>query len=546
MPSIRTFQTPASLMLLTILAASCERAPVALEEAPLGDRSAMVQPFFDDPCPQLTIPVPDPITKTDFPFHVRIEYVTGPGVEPEEEGIMYMPAKTPQPVPAPGQYPLVILLHATGYSHDWYNDLQKHLARNGFAITSINWNPFDGPNAVNVILDHLDYLFNSFQYKNQLFNNIALVGHSRGGKYVVPEAHNVANQGYNVRSVVALAPAPQSADDVVVPYPSKSLLVMFCSRDADQAANGTVREALAPYTDVKQCGFFTYDVAGPFTNEFTTGLGQNFWKTMIYLDGGGHWAFASFYRSGANILAVGPQWLDMAKGYMNAYLRWALLSQAPYNAYFKFQDRPASLDNGIEVATQYSSRFRKVIENFEDNTKLTNTIGGTNILQWVTVRHDWSVQLNMSSPHATRLYEVAWQHRPPFVPKVIFPIPAGRVGDPGSPRNFTGAKHLSFRVGQIRLDPLNPTGEDQDFFVYLESGDGAVSPALKVSHFGRIHYPFFVFPSGSPHSEMSTVLIPLCEFVGVDLSNVSRIVFEFAVGGHSTGKVQIDNIEVIK
>lgn len=163
----------------------------------------------------------------------------------------------------PGPFPLVVIAHGnhdpTDYSDPGYRYLGELLASRGFILVSIDENYINGSlrgendGRAWIMLEHLkawkaftDSARNPF-YRKVDWNEIAIMGHSRGGGAVVhavqfnrlsryPDDANVRfDFHFNIRSVVAIAPVdgqykPAGEFD---PIENVNFLVMHGSHDGD-------------------------------------------------------------------------------------------------------------------------------------------------------------------------------------------------------------------------------------------------------------------------------------------------------------------------
>ena len=91
----------------------------------------------------------------------------------------------------------------------------------------------------------------------------------------------------------------------------------------------------------------------------------------------------------------------------------------------------------------------------------------------------------------------------------------------------------------------------------LVTSAGVLPSVVRVSEYGRIPYPDpfvvsmedtfidgnFVDAGDYTKTSLSTIRIPLEEFRGANLTDVRQIVMIFAVDGHETGSIIVDNLE---
>ena len=80
-------------------------------------------------------------------------------------------------------YPLFVVVHGNGHTYTNYAFLLEHMARNGFIAVSIHLNDgLSGLARANAFFDHITTINTIFGASVQ--NNVAVLGHSRGGEAV--------------------------------------------------------------------------------------------------------------------------------------------------------------------------------------------------------------------------------------------------------------------------------------------------------------------------------------------------------------------------
>lgn len=164
--------------------------------------------------------------------------------------------------PAEGRFPLVLVVHGnhspTDYSDPGYDYLGELLASRGYILVSLDMNFINGISRENdgrgwMMLEHLrvwhdfdEDADNPFQGHVDL-ENIAIMGHSRGGEAVThaaafnrldryPDDANVEfDYGYSIKSVVAIAPVDGQYVPTgrKVPMKDVNYLVFHGSHDGD-------------------------------------------------------------------------------------------------------------------------------------------------------------------------------------------------------------------------------------------------------------------------------------------------------------------------
>lgn len=504
-------------------------------------------------------------------------------------------------LPAGTTFPLVMIVHGNGHEIGNYHEFANHLAKNGFIVavvdcletavfkvttaappkhyfqinaetyyfdeTDSDVHKTNGTKAVdNVVLDvdkiyinanqgmgglgreyviarHLEALRTSSLASHIQFNNIGLIGHSRGGEAVVkvpgerindpanPGTQiNLIPAGCEIRSVISLAPTDQYTQaDLVqhIPY-----FVLYGSRDGD--VKGVHLDA------GRNSGFSLYDRAinasekamafiyGATHNGFITGNTENELKALGYK--------INNYDKKV-ILEDGPQ-QHIAKAYMNAFLRMTLKGETFWQPLFTGEQKPRTLQpaNHKGIFMQYQAAFnqRKSIDDFDTATPPTNdwkisTIGGT--VEGVMNDIDEESLSSKHSPHNTRGLKIEWKSDN----KLVFHIPDAH-------KNITAYKYISFRIAR----GLDSKQSLDDLRVELHDASQKIVFAKTNNIF---LYPDFVIPAADRREDkdlskeaLMTVRIPLGSFLDSNINKleIKALAFVFPKG---SGKLALDNIE---
>jgi len=476
----------------------------------------------------------------------------------------------------PKALPLVVIVHGDGHSYTDYEYLARHLAKNGFIVASID----GGQEKSNVerakrIRTFLSFLTNNWAYKNYVQNNIALLGHSRGGEAVLTAARKLnADWGYSydINAVVCLAPTDNDDNggteglESLSGVDSPSLLVIYGSMDEDVAGYCTAGTALgcgAIPSGPQGTGFSIYDRAGgEGSTEGVYFLSDAVTKSMLFVEGADH----NRWREGC--VEPNPFTLhkpigcdehhDILKGYANAFLRWRLNGTSTYEPFFTGAWTPPTVAaHDVRITTQYSpGAGRRVIDNFESGAWNQATLG--------TITNDLQVQVvekgplfdygNYTSPHDTDGMVLRWSTNPFLIdPWIRWSIPAGGQPFASEYRDFSQFNALSLRAGLMDDATSNPDGAPTGFFVRMRDGNGTWSPNVWVDAFADLSYPHqssIVTPlaqtKSTAKSSLRTARIPLGYFTGIDLSDVRDIDLVFGDNAHTKGEILLDSLEVVK
>lgn len=510
-------------------------------------------------------PTPDPAAHTEYPCvytQTLVWNYGGDGV-PAVTGKVWWPSATCQSSDGPPNgLPLVVFLHGNGMTNADHDAILSHIARNGFVVASITNGAYMGGSNEGRAREAISYLNGMHAFwgwSARLTNDVAFAGHSRGGEAAATAARLLSEQPalaftpYDVECVLSIAPTDGGGDgsdpkESLDGTMTRSFLAIYGSRDPD--VRGVRLED--PLVGPEATPFALYDRAG---NESSTeGLllpAANITKSMVFVHGATHRGFLD----GCNVLDGGTigctAHRDIARGYATAFLRWHVLGDAEYRAYFDGTATPTKVRVAdVEVFEQFASRPRRVIDNFEQGGWSLNSQGGTVLAGpgIAQIDEDQLWELDPSAPHDTSGMRIRWGAFGGS-PIVGWGLPAVNIPLVGPNRDVSSYDYLSVRVAQDYADPWNVPGQDQDFRVRLLTGN-VLSFPVKISDHGRIPAPdpFLTFPFPYPagdftKSALTTIRVPLTAFFGADLHDVRAVYFYFDVPGHTTGSILVDSLE---
>ena len=518
--------------------------------------------------------VDDPTTDKQYNCYYWGHYAWNEG-NGAVQGRVYWPDNCDgDPDPAFGTHPLVVIVHGDGHSYTDYTYLARHLAFNGYIVASVD----GGQEKTNVeraerVNTYLNFLFDHWEYRTSIANNIALMGHSRGGEAVLTTARKLNEWGtpYDVNAVIALAPTDSDGNggteglESLSSSDSESLLVIYGSMDEDVA--GYCTDGNAPDCGIvpgapQRTGFSIYDRAGgEYSTEGIFLAGTAITKAMLFVDRADH----NRWREGCidpNPFAIHKplgcdEHHDILRGYVNAFLHWQLDGDDEYKPFFTGEWMPPTVRaHGVQIAQQYSERGgRRVIDNFESGAWNDGTLSTVqNDLQVTVVKkgslYDYG---NHTIPHDTNGMILRWSGHPFAVdPFVRWTVNAGSGFGVGPYRDFSGKSTLSVRLGQVDGGFGNNEGETTTVWARLRDGQGNVSPNVWLDAFTDLSYPHqsvvltpLLFTKETAKSSMRTARVPLEYFTGVDLSDVVDIELVFGDNGDLQGEIVIDNLEVV-
>ncbi|HEV8579198.1 MAG TPA: hypothetical protein VGX68_08950 [Thermoanaerobaculia bacterium] len=467
----------------------------------------------------------------------------------------------------PADRPVVLLFNGNGYTYFDYDDLARHLAGNGFVVVvqADEMNPplfCDGPGTTCIEdrarkgIAYLKLLRDNWEWSDQLdFTNISVVGHSRGGEAAVEaaaiirwEEDDLGNSG--VRAVVSLAPTDVGTDGLtgrrrLLGRESPAFLVVYGSRD-EQVSGYSPLDPPLPFLP-PQTGFALYDRAGTegSLEGFPISLDNQVEKAMQFVYLANHNQFSD--RCGSSV-SCGPTILScanqhkVAKGLVNAFLRWKVLSDSGYKAWF---DGTVQNPWGLEIWPQFSEgawQSRRVIDNFQDGEVATNTLGGTlsvnGNLQAQVVDNGQTDPRSLHGPEDGFRLEVT-HDGVSFSNILQWSIPAVQ-------KNVASFTHLSFRIGQD-----SAASGSARVSVRLKRGN-AWSAVVSSEDFGEIPEPDHMGTTfclgGSQYPDrtvvhLRTIRIPLSAFGG-DLTNLQLVQIRFDDATTLDKVLYLDNLEL--
>ncbi len=404
-------------------------------------------------------------------------------------GRVWMPA-------GEGPFPLVMMVHGNhlmeDYSDDGYGYLGELLASRGFIAISVDENFLNYSVWSNIpendiktrtwlLLKHLQQIetfsdqSESPFYNNVNFEQIALIGHSRGGQAVAmaadaerwfrsdPDLKKDLNH-FSIKAVVALAPTDTKVDGIQAKLRNISYMVLQGSRDGD----------LNEYFGERQ-----YDRAS-FTPD------DEGFKTYLHIPNANHSQFNTSW-GGLDIslpkglllnqseMMLASEQRQIAKVYISAFLETTLLESQDYDPLFR--DYRTGLDwlpDSIYYNRFEDGNFMALAryDEDEDRTTLLNkgTAEASNGLRWTeesSTPQNKSVLLekgeNNKQPSS---YSLSWDDN-----KVI--------------NQFTDANGLSLSIADQRTEEVLEQENSlpiSEMAIALETSDG-VTVSLPLSQF---------------------------------------------------------------
>ena len=363
-----------------------------------------------------------------------------------------------------GPFPLALIVHGNhsmfDYSDPGYEYLGRLLASQGIIMVSVDenfinsgWTDFigDGLNEENdargwLLLEHLRNWrkWNATQgglfYNKVDMNNLAVMGHSRGGEaaaiagffnrlqFYPDDAKQVFDFDFDLKAVVSIAPVDgqYKPGNTGTPLENMNYLVIHGANDGDVQSFAGLRQ----YERV----------------EFNDSSG--YFKSAVYVYGANHGQFNTTwgnrdagypYGSLLNVDALMPMedQLTIGKVYISAFLQTTLQGKKGYEPLFK--DYRAGKDWLPETIylNQYQNTDWNVLADFEEDLDLTTTAsGGSVTTENLTVWKEQLVGMKWGNK-ATRAVYIGWDSLAYESDTAIYQIEFSETVDAGITPNLT-------------------------------------------------------------------------------------------------------------
>lgn len=488
-----------------------------------------------------------------------------------------------------GPFPLVLVVHGdhlmNEFSDPGYDYLGELLASRGFILVSIDANflntgiPPDGrPEDENdargwLLLEHLRFWEswnetpdNPFYGKVDM-NNIAVMGHSRGGEaapvaaafnrlpYYPDDATVAFDYNYNIRSVVAIAPVFETYQPRGQHLPLENVNYFVLQGSNDQQ--------ILSFMGLNQYSRVT------FTDD-------NYWfKTALYIYGANHGQFNTVWVTDQlrpvtwlyNQQAVMPfeEQKHIAEVYITAFLEATLRGETGYIPLFRdYRVAPSWLPRTIYLNQFQDSTYQLVSTYEEDMNAATTTIpGGMQSGENLTVWREQAVELIASivfGPIDTSAVYLGWNAGASENSTYTIRLPdEGLTLDANSTLVFSladanedptpGADHADGAASQGESGPREPI----DLTIEVVDGSGHAVP-LPLSHFSYLQpqivqtimkAPFMNIAGSSPSEPVfQSFEFPLAAFVEVnpEFDPASLTIVRFIFDRTPAGVVILDNL----
>ncbi|WP_055105623.1 poly(ethylene terephthalate) hydrolase family protein [Paenibacillus ihumii] len=478
-----------------------------------------------------------------------------------------------------GPFPLVLMVHGNhlmeDFSDEGYGYLGELLASRGFIAVSVdenylNYSVWTGipDNDMKVrawiLLKHLQQIdkFAEDQatpfYQKVNFDQIGLIGHSRGGQAVAmtkdagrwfSEDETLSNlERYNIQAVIAISPTDKKVDGGLARIRDVSYLAIQGARDADVIDfDGDRQYIRTSFTKPSPHFKASIYIADANHSQFNTEWG---FRDISYPKG--------IFLSQSEIMGPKEQ-REIAKIYVSAFLESTLHGEQSYRALF--QDYRSGL-HWLPAGTEYFNRFESA--NFyklawydDDLNRVTLPDGGLargEKLTWV----EEEVKNRKAVSKGTRGVTLEWAAREDGAP-ASYSLTWNASFLPGAMTKTPEV--LSFSLADRSFELSDPTASTAELEVEVELlSTNDESARILLSDHAEITRPpdiaFTIHPwvekrlsngkyKHPQEAVFQTVLLPLSEFKKMnerlDLSSLKEITFYLSGG---PGKIMLDDIGI--
>jgi hypothetical protein len=437
----------------------------------------------------------------------------------------------PQISAAKASYPLFVVVHGNGHTYTNYAFLLEHMARNGFIAVSIHLNTgLAGLARANAFFDHITTI--NAIFGASVKNDVAVLGHSRGGEAVfkIARLNESLGLGVGLKALLSLGPTDRYGHETITGTTAKPLFILYGAKDDDVAG----WPPSSGY-NVRQTGFSLSD-------RFD---GQE--KSMAFVYNATHNGFVTHNEAFGTppvppLMTVADQ-QKILLAYCNAFSRMHVLGELQWRGMFTGEWKPPAVAaTGAMIAVQFRSPTRRGVDEFEGphapNDWQTSSIGGA-VTQSGLTATPVEAQLypqDNQSPHDTGGLRLVWDGP---TDQLVFDVPPGQ-GD------VSAFSHLQVRLGKVVNSASNPAGP-QNLRVGLRDGAGN-ERLIRASAFGGVPEIAVANEVGNTKSSLTTLRIPLTAYtvvcagaVQVDLTNVSQVKLVFSEV--ASGEFAVDELE---
>jgi hypothetical protein len=474
----------------------------------------------------------------------------------------------PSNIASLGQQPLVIISHGNGHNYQWYDHLGRHLASYGFIVMSHSNNTGPGiTTASTTTLTNTDYFLGNLGsiaggalVGHVQTDNIAWIGHSRGGEGVAKAYDRLVDEGYpsvnfgpeDIVLISSIAPTDFQGPGQSNPH-DKAYHLWVGGSDSD--VTGCASNHIAE----------SFHLLGRASQR----------RTGISLHGVGH---GDFHDGGGSSWATGPCQVGRStthiimRGYALPLLMAHQRANVPaedflWRQWESFHPIGAPFTNPcVTVDLQLregDDDGRFIIDNFQDATPDVNTSSeGLPVTFTVANRTDGRMDdPDTNFTHsASEAFNGFTYARPSDTERgTVFDwdnVPSSITWEVGAGgQNARAYDHISLRAAQGTRHPLT-TAElgDLSFDVTLEDHMGNTS-TLSIDAFGGgVEEPYQRSSCGTGvgwGAEFETISLRLLDFEAdgsdFDLGNLATVTLSFGPGaGSLRGRLGLDDLQLVQ
>ncbi len=465
-----------------------------------------------------------------------------------------------------GPFPLVLIVHGnhnmTDHSEGGYAYLGEHLASRGYIFVSIDQNFLNGyftgslksenDARAMLLLKHLGLWhdwnndFGSDLYQKIDLDNIALMGHSRGGEAAAIAAamnqlerspNNAINRygfGYHIKSVIAISPSDGQYKMSGKPIELENInyLVFQGSHDAD----------ISRFDGLRQYYRISYSDSS-----------QRYFKMALLIDRANHSQFNTIWspydrripsRFLLNQKPVLPEELqrETLLLYVSAFLDTTLKDADDYSGLFENYQKAGNWLPENLYMNQFQSSSFVPIANYEEDVDVLSAVNGEIKSSGLTVWKELGLKHRSGKEMGNQVVEIGWgENRNSYYSILI-----------DDQVEISNKDSLSFGL----LDIRDFNGELLDLTIEVKDYQGNTSSVI-LSDYGRLNPQFhvvftkyFLWEETRYKSEtepiLQTFIIPFEEFKNVNnLLSIEEIIeIRFNFNLVKNGRIYLDEVGI--
>ncbi|TKD71465.1 alpha/beta hydrolase family protein [Pseudalkalibacillus hwajinpoensis] len=471
-----------------------------------------------------------------------------------------------------GEFPLVLIVHGNhkmeDFSDEGYDYLGELLASRGFITVSVDENflnsSWSGGVAGDIngrawmLLQHLQQIESFNQKKDTPFyqkvdmNEIALIGHSRGGQAAILAAkfnkldrypNNATMRfdfNYAIQTVIAIAPTDyQTLSDRKIEMNDVNYLLLHGSYDSDLSEFEGDRQ----YNGIQLTG------------------GEDAIKAALYIDRANHGQFNTTWGDNDTYfpftlllnkkpLLKGEEQRQIAKTYVSGFLETTLHEDDSYKPMFEDYRYALKWLPKTTYISKYEDPSYSIFADYEEDVDVTTTsspfikVTAGSLLQWYEGELEYRRDKERANHGVFLKWDDSYSKNGHYTLNFSKPLQ--------DPFNFNENSDLTFTAANLSEDESQ---ESVDFSIKLSSnGESAtvllsdimpLHPVLPVRHTKTIYFEEKRY--GEPTEPvLQTFNIPISHFIednpSIDVKKIDTLTFQF--DQPNGGTIFIDQIGV--